>query len=199
MSSVPPSPFPENQCLPKKLAAQVLCRHSVLRTHCQFSKKKGIFLTVLRIHEILVRIWIRARGSIPLTNGSGSCTNFFLLITFLRFTSFFKVKSHKRSHKTVGMFSYYFCLMIEGAGSGSKAVSVYLTNGSGSGRAKKHMDPTDPDPQHCFLNILCQCFGLFLLFFYAILRCNAGERDSDLHVDGRLAQGDHRARQRGQP
>jgi hypothetical protein len=32
---------------------------------------KGTFNTVLRIHEILVRI--RIRGSIPLTNGSGSC------------------------------------------------------------------------------------------------------------------------------
>ncbi len=28
--------------------------------------------TVLRIHKILVRIWIRIRGSIPLTNGFGS-------------------------------------------------------------------------------------------------------------------------------
>jgi hypothetical protein len=33
--------------------------------------------------------------------------------------------------------------MIEGSG------SVHLTNGSGSRRPKKHMDPTDPDPQHC--------------------------------------------------
>jgi hypothetical protein len=24
-----------------------------------------------------------------------------------------------------------------------------LTNGSGSGRLQKHVDPTDPDPQHC--------------------------------------------------
>ncbi len=42
-------------------------------------------------------------------------------------------------------------------------------------------------------------FWSFLFLFYAILRRHAGERDSDLHVDGRLAQGDHRARQRGQP
>jgi hypothetical protein len=42
------------------------------------------------------------------------------------FTSFFKDKKSKRSHKTVGIkvFSYYFCLMIEGW--------------------KK-----DPDPEHC--------------------------------------------------
>ncbi len=31
-------------------------------------------------------------------------------------------------------FSYYFCMMIEGSGSGSR----------------KHVDPVDPDPQHCF-------------------------------------------------
>jgi hypothetical protein len=28
--------------------------------------------SVLRIHDILVRIWIRIRGSMPLTNGFGS-------------------------------------------------------------------------------------------------------------------------------
>jgi hypothetical protein len=27
------------------------------------------------------------------------------------------------------------------------------------------MDPTDPDPQHCFLNIYYPCFGLFYFFF----------------------------------
>jgi hypothetical protein len=44
----------------------------------------------------------------------------------------FKDKKSKRSHKTVEIkiFLYYFCLMIEGSGSGS----IPLTNGS------------DPDP-----------------------------------------------------
>jgi hypothetical protein len=65
--------------------------------------------------------------------------------------------------------------------------------------AQKIMDPIDPDPQHCFLNILYPCVLFFFIVFYAVLRRNAGERDSDLHVDGRLAQGDHRSRQRGQP
>jgi hypothetical protein len=32
--------------------------------------------------------------------------------------------------------------MIEGSGSGS----ILLTNESGSGRLKKHVDPVDPDP-----------------------------------------------------
>jgi hypothetical protein len=47
------------------------------------------------------------------------------------FTSFFKDKKSKRSHKTVSRnqgFSYYFCLKTEESGSGS----VPLTNGSGS-------------------------------------------------------------------
>jgi hypothetical protein len=71
---------------------------------------------MLRILDILV--WIRIRGSIPLTNGSGS---FFFIIDLqdannklilkkkfsciLLFdgtlTSFFKDKKSKRSHKTV--------------------------------------------------------------------------------------------------
>jgi hypothetical protein len=55
---------------------------------------------VLRIHVILVwiriRIWIR--GSMPLTNGSGC-----LLPFEGTFTSFFKDKKSKRSHKAVGI------------------------------------------------------------------------------------------------
>jgi hypothetical protein len=43
-------------------------------------------------------------------------------------------------------FSYYFCLMIEESGS----ISLINGSGCGSGEAQKHMDPTDPDPQHCF-------------------------------------------------
>jgi hypothetical protein len=41
--------------------------------------------------------------------------------------------------------------MISGTGSGAGSGSVSLTEGSGSGRLKniKHMDLTDPDPQHC--------------------------------------------------
>ncbi len=49
-------------------------------------------------------------------------------------------------------FSYYFCLMIEGSGSGfgSESRSIPLTSGSGT---QKHMDLVDPDsdPEHwCF-------------------------------------------------
>ncbi len=74
--------------------------------------------TEFRIHDILVWIWIHTRGSMPLTNGSGSCyfrqwpsrrqqkiffkKYFFLLLFYGTFTSFFKDKMSKRSHKTVG-------------------------------------------------------------------------------------------------
>jgi hypothetical protein len=61
------------------------------------------------------------------------------------------------------------------------------------------MNPTDPDPQHCLSKHLLPMFWSFSIVFVRLLRRNAGERDSDLHVDGRLAQGDHRSRQRGQP
>jgi hypothetical protein len=49
----------------------------------------------------------------------------------LTFTSFFKDKVIKKSQNSRNQgFSYYFCLVIEGAG------SVPRTNGSGSGRPK---------------------------------------------------------------
>jgi hypothetical protein len=94
---------------------------------------------VLRIHEILLRI--RMRIWIPLFFASDLQEvkkKFFCLFYFLNvhLHHFSKIKSHKRSHKTVGInvFSYYFCLMIEG--SKSWFVSVSLTNGFGSGRPK---------------------------------------------------------------
>ncbi len=111
------------------------------------------FSSVLRINEILVRIWIR--WSIPLTSGSISGPDadpdpaifvtdsqdvffpeFFCLLPVLyegTFTSFSKVKIHKEvtNHRNQ-CSSYYFCLMIEGSGAGSGSVS--LTIGSGSVR-----------------------------------------------------------------
>jgi hypothetical protein len=61
---------------------------------------------------------------------------FFCIVLFEgTFTSFFKDKKSKRSHKTVENqgFSYYFCLMIEGSRSGAGSGSIPLTIGSGSG------------------------------------------------------------------
>ncbi len=77
--------------------------------------------TVLRIHDILVWIWIRIRGSMPLTDGSGCGSlsfhhwpsrcqqkklfilkKFFCILLFEgTLTSFFKHKKSKRSNKTV--------------------------------------------------------------------------------------------------
>ncbi len=106
------------------------------------------FLAVLRIHDILGWIRIRIRGSMHLTDGSGSGfgsgswyfrhwlsrNKFFKTIFsayyFLKLHShhFSKIKSQKESlnNRNQG-FSYYFCMIIEGSGSGS---------GSGSGRLK---------------------------------------------------------------
>jgi hypothetical protein len=76
--------------------------------------------------------------SMPLTNGSGSCdfshwpSRHFLKIHSHHFS---KTKSPKKSQNSRKQgFSYYFCLMIEGSGSGS----MPLTDGSGygSGRPK---------------------------------------------------------------
>jgi hypothetical protein len=105
---------------------------------------------VLRIHDIFV--WIRIRGSMPLTNGSGfgsgscyfrhcpsrcqqktiffSSDCYFLKVNLHHFS---KIKSQQESQNSRNQgFSYYFCMMIEGSGAGSG--SITLTDGSGSGR-----------------------------------------------------------------
>jgi hypothetical protein len=88
---------------------------------------------------------------------------FFCLLLFEgTFTSLFKDKKSKRSHKTESTFFFPFCLMIEGSG------SIPLTNGSGSGSRRPkniririrntastviedshHLD-ADPDPDSSF-------------------------------------------------
>ncbi len=95
--------------------------------------------------------WIRIRGSMPLTNGSGSAESFyfhhwpsrcqqktdlkksFSAYYFLKvpFSSIFKGKKSKRSHKSVEIM-VFLTICFSGAGSGS----VPLANGSGSGRPK---------------------------------------------------------------
>jgi hypothetical protein len=109
---------------------------------------------VFRIRDILV--WIRIRGSMPLTNGSGSFyfrhghsrgqtknkffLKFFCLLLFEgTFTLFFKDKKYKRSHKTVGIMVFILFLLddresVSGPGAGSG--SIPLTCGSGSARHK---------------------------------------------------------------
>jgi hypothetical protein len=103
---------------------------------------------MFRIHDILV--WIRILGTMPLTNGSGSGSCYFLTKTNLKkrffclllfegiFTSFFKDKKvQKKSQKIRNQgFSCNFCLMIEGPRSGGGSGSIPLNIGSGSGRPK---------------------------------------------------------------
>ncbi len=87
------------------------------KMHGYWRRCRRYIVPVLRIHDILV--WIRIRGSTPLTNGSGSfyfhhwpsrCQQkifffkqvFFCILLFKgTFTSFFKDKKSKISHKTV--------------------------------------------------------------------------------------------------
>jgi hypothetical protein len=96
------------------------------------------YLPVFRIHDILV--WIRIRGSMPLTYGSGSGSrygswscyfhhlssrcqqkttfNFFFAFYFLKahIHHFSKIKSPKEVINSGNQgFSYYFCYMIEGS------------------------------------------------------------------------------------
>ncbi len=104
-------------------------------------------MSVFRIHDILgwIRIQIRIRGSMPLTNGSGfgSGSCYFPVIFNTIFSAYYflkvhlyhfsKIKSQKESQNSRNQgFSYYFCMMIEGSGSGS----IPLTSGSGSERPK---------------------------------------------------------------
>ncbi len=99
--------------------------------------------------------WIRIRGSMPLTNGSGFASWIRILLfsslTFkmpaenkifntifsayyflkVQLHHFSKIKSQKESQNSRNQgFSYYFCMMIEGSG------SIPLTSGSGSQRIK---------------------------------------------------------------
>jgi hypothetical protein len=96
------------------------------------SLAEGVFPAVLRIHDILVwiRIRIRIRRSMPLTNGSGSfyfhhwpsrCQQkkFSFLLFEGTFTSFFKDKKSKRSHKTVKI-KVFLRIHTSGSGSGAK-------------------------------------------------------------------------------
>jgi hypothetical protein len=108
---------------------------------------------VFRIHDLLE--WIRIRGSMPLTDGSGSgswirillfssltfkmptknnfCLNIFSAYYILKvhLHNFPRIKSQNESQNSRNQgFSYYFCMMTEGSG------SIPLTNGSGSGRPK---------------------------------------------------------------
>jgi hypothetical protein len=87
---------------------------------------------MLWIRDILV--WIRIRGSVPLTNGSGSGSYYSSAYYFMKvhLHHLSNIKSHKKTQNSRNHgFSYYFCLM-EGSGAGS----VPLSTKSGSRRPK---------------------------------------------------------------
>ncbi len=114
--------------------------------------RRGYKKPVFRIHDILGWIRIRILGSMLLTNGFGSWIRILLFssLTFnmpakklifntifsayyfleVHLHNFSKIKSQNESQNIRNQgFSYYFCMMIEGSGSGS----IPLTSGSGSG------------------------------------------------------------------
>jgi hypothetical protein len=69
---------------------------------------------------------------------------------------FLKIKSPKKSQNSRNLgFSYYFCLMIEGSGSGS----IYRTNGSGAGRPQniRNTAGNDANLTCCYLTYSSFC------------------------------------------
>jgi hypothetical protein len=90
---------------------------------------------VFQIHDFLV--WIRIRGSMPLTNGSA-------------FGSGMKSVSGCGSG-----FYYYICLMIEGSGSRARSGSGSIPLTSESGTGSRKLIPTT-------CTVFCDSFCLFI-------------------------------------
>jgi hypothetical protein len=78
----------------------------------------GFYYALLWIRDILIWIWIR--GSRSLTYGSGSCflgkwlTRCQQKISFFAYTSVFKDKKSKRSHKIVKSRFFLLFLLVDG-------------------------------------------------------------------------------------
>ncbi len=103
------------------------------------------FHTVLRIHDILV--WIRIRGSMHLTNGSGSGQSFsayyFLKILLHHFS---KVKSQKEDKTVEIMVLLTILLWLMDPDPDPEGQK---TRGSGSGSATLHIRETTFTYQNC--------------------------------------------------
>ncbi len=83
-------------------------------------------------------------ASIKLIFNTIFSTYFFLKLHLHHFS---KIKSQKESQNSRNQgFSYYFCMIIEGSGAGSRSGYIPLTSGSGR---PKIMWIRWPDPQHC--------------------------------------------------
>ncbi len=121
------------------------CEQSGNPSACSADPQPEATNKISKIPVFLIFAWllvrIRTRGSVPLTNRSGSC--YFRpwplrcqqkTILFLSFSASYLLKVHlhyfyKLQNKMNQGFSYYFCLTIEGSRSGARAGSVPLTNG----------------------------------------------------------------------
>ncbi len=137
-------------------------------THCP----GRIFFSVLRIHEILIRI----RGFIPLTDGSGSGScyyrqwpsrrknkkfDFFLIffsyyILKVHLHNFSKIKSHKEVTKQIGInvfLNIFDWWEKDPDPELDPDLYLWLIDPDSDPGGSKHMDPTDPDPQHWFFSL----------------------------------------------
>ncbi len=156
-------------------------------------------IVVFRIHDILV--WIRICRSMPLTNkswsgfGCGICyfrhwpsrrqqkTNLkkvFLLIILWRYIYIIfkrqKVQKKSQNNRNQG-FSYYYCFMIEGTGSGS----IPLTSGSESGRPKNMwIRIRNTGSSHIVNDDNCLMFNFFI--FWVNCRTIFSSKEKMLHL-----------------
>ncbi len=109
------------------------------------------YKAVFRIYDILV--WIRIRGSMPLTNGSGFGSSYFFIdlqdankkLILKSFSAYYFLKVHlhhfskrkksKRSHKTVENKVFVFLTILID----DRTIQIR--------EAQKHVDP---DPEQCY-------------------------------------------------
>ncbi len=112
---------------------------------------------MLRIHDMLVWIRIRIRGSVPLTNGSGSGSFYFHQCrqkTNLKKNSayyFLKGLLHNFQRKKVKKESRFFLLFLLNDRRIRIQSRIHYSDYWIRIRiqeAQKHVDPVDPDPQH---------------------------------------------------
>ncbi len=108
------------------------------------------FKPVLRIRDILVRIWIRIRGSVPMTTGSGSGSSYFRHWPSSAYY-FLKVHLHHfskiKSPKTLKTLEINVFLTIFSWWSKDPNPDPYLWLMDTDPGGPKN---TDPDPQNCF-------------------------------------------------
>jgi hypothetical protein len=122
-------------------------RHSSTATRVEKDQRIMIKMNIFAsVPDPDILVWIRIRGSMSLTNGSGSrigsgsCyfvidlqdanKKLIFLKSFSAYYLLFKVQKKSQNSRNQD-FSYYFCLMAEGSGSGRPKTCG--SGGSGSG------------------------------------------------------------------